>query len=125
MSRKKWFGVLLLMLGVAFVVGAVSPPAITALAAALCPPTNLTAQVATSTPHAILLKWKDNSNNELGFSIERGQSTSTFNVIATTTANVTSYLDTGLASSTYYYRARAFDSVDYSIYSNIASSTIR
>jgi len=60
----------------------------------------------------IQVLWNDRSNNEFGFRIERARDeffnreVRRFNV----DANVTSFLDTGVASGTnYYYRVRAFN----------------
>src|SRR5207244_7402070 len=72
------------------------------------------------------LSWTDNSDNELGFKIERStDSGATFTEIATTGSNVTTYADTGLSnSSTYYYRVRASNSGGDSDYSNTTSATL-
>ena len=72
----------------------------------------------------INLQWRDNSNNETEFRIER-KATGSWVEIATTTDNTALYSSRGLsASTTYYYRVRAYDSVgiNYSDYSNIASA---
>src|SRR5687768_5641190 len=68
----------------------------------------------------LTLTWSDNSTNEAGFYIERRVGTSgTYQQIASTGANSTSYTDTNLASSTTYcYRVRAFNSAGTSAYSN-------
>ncbi len=73
----------------------------------------------------INLSWTDNSSNESGFKIERSTSaTSGFSQIATVGANATSYSNSGLsASTTYYYRVRAYNSAGDSGYSNTASAT--
>jgi titin len=70
-------------------------------------PTTLTATAISSSQ--INLAWTDNSNNETGFKVERSSSTTgPWTLMATTTANVVSYQDTGLvAGSTYYYQVRA------------------
>ncbi len=83
-------------------------------------PSDLTAN-ATSCSQ-IDLTWTDNANNENGFAIERKTgSGGTWAQIATVGANVTSYANTGLAASTtYYYRVRAYNAVGYSPYSNEA-----
>lgn len=71
------------------------------------------------------LKWSDNSSNEAGFKIERATGSSgSFAVVATTDANVTSYVDATLADGTLYrYRLRAFNAAGHSSYSNVASAT--
>ena len=72
-------------------------------------PSNLAATVTTST--SITLQWQDNSNNELGFQIQRATSPAgPWSIVGTTGANVTSFTDPGLNSSTtYYYQVAAFN----------------
>ncbi len=80
-------------------------------------PSNLTA--ATVSSSQINLSWKDNSNNELGFKIERKTAGGSYVQIAALGANTTAYSDTGLSSNTtYYYRVRAYNAVGNSAYSN-------
>jgi hypothetical protein len=71
------------------------------------------------------LTWTDNSSGESGFKIEKKTgSGGTYSQIATVVPNVISYSDTGLsASTTYYYRVRAYNWIDNSSYSNEASTT--
>ncbi|RCX21003.1 S-layer family protein [Anaerobacterium chartisolvens] len=59
----------------------------------------------------VKLTWKDNSNNESGFKIERlNPSSLYYEEIARVDTNVTVYYDSGLTPGTYYYyRIRAFD----------------
>ena len=74
----------------------------------------------------INLSWTDNSNNEDGFRIERcqGGGCSNFAEIATVGPNVSNYSNTGLAASTTYrYRARAYNGGGNSAYSNTADAT--
>jgi subtilisin len=64
------------------------------------------------------LTWVDNSSFEDGFKIERWNGSS-FMQINTVSANVTSYVDSGLAASTtYFYRVKAYNSAGDSGYSN-------
>jgi len=72
----------------------------------------------------INLAWVDKSSTEDGFKIERSLSASSgFSQIATVGTGVTSYQNTGLsASTTYYYRVRAYNGSN-SPYSNAASAT--
>ena len=70
------------------------------------------------------LSWIDNSENEAGFKIERKIGDKPFTQIARLDANVTSYSDKNLVSSTEYsYRVVAYNSIGDSHYSNIASDT--
>jgi hypothetical protein len=89
-------------------------------------PSGLTATTTLSSK--ITLTWKDNSNNESGFSIERAPTSSgTYTVIGTVGANVATYASTSLTqNTTYYYRVRSYitaTSTTYSSYSNTASAT--
>lgn len=70
------------------------------------------------------LSWQDNSSNEDGFKIERGQTTS-YAQIASVGANTVAYTDSGLVEgSTYCYRVRAFNSSGDSSPSNESCITI-
>jgi hypothetical protein len=61
-------------------------------------------------PGRVQLSWNDNSNNEDGFRIYRGTTSSNLVLIATVGANVTSYEDTGVArKTTYYYKVCAYN----------------
>jgi len=96
----------------------------TTLSTAVKAPTNLTATAISSSQ--INLTWVDNSNNETGFSVEFGLGTNptSWTQIAQIGANVSSFQHTGLtANTTYSYRVRAFNSTEYSGYSNIATAT--
>ncbi|MEL6537262.1 MAG: Ig-like domain-containing protein, partial [Bacteroidota bacterium] len=82
-------------------------------------PTGLSAQ-ATSTSQ-INLSWTDNATNETGYVVERGGV-----VVATLSANASSYSDTGLAeATTYTYQVRATGASADSEYSNSTSATTR
>jgi len=71
-------------------------------------PSGLTATAISSSQ--INLSWTDNSSNEDGFYIDRKQGTGTFTQIASVGANVKTYSNTGLISSTTYtYRVRAYN----------------
>lgn len=71
------------------------------------------------------LAWTDNSNNELGFKIERKTgSGGVYNQIGTQGANLNFFNDSELAASTQYcYRVRAYNSTGDSAYSNEACTT--
>jgi titin len=85
-------------------------------------PSNLVATPISSSQ--INLTWQDNSSDETGFKIERKTGSGSYSQIATVGANVASYSDTYLsASTTYYYRARAYNAAGNSDYSNEASAT--
>ena len=83
------------------------------------PPSNLLAtSISTNT---IRLSWRDNSDNEDGFKIERSLDGSSFIQIATVAANTVSFDDTGLnPGRKYYYRVCAYNGIGNSKYSNIA-----
>lgn len=86
-------------------------------------PGNLVASTVSNSE--IDISWTDNSTDEDGFKIERrlGQ-TGTWNEIAQTGPNVTSFNNTGLPASTEYcYRVRAFNAGGNSGYSNIDCAT--
>lgn len=72
------------------------------------------------------LSWKDNSNNETGFIIERKTPTANFQEIARVGANVTNFNDQTVSSNTtYIYRIAAYNKAGNSLkYSNEASITI-
>ncbi len=58
----------------------------------------------------ITLSWADNSNDEDGFRIYRGLSSTTLTVFTTVGANVTSFNDTTVQSkTTYYYKVCAYN----------------
>lgn len=84
-------------------------------------PSNLKA--TSSSPARIELTWSDNSTTQDGFAIERSTDAATWQEIATTGRNQTTYLDTGLAANTtYQYRVRAYNSAGHSAYSNVVSA---
>jgi len=69
------------------------------------------------------LSWTDNANNEDGFIILRAKSSNgTYTELSRVTANVTTYVDSGLDNNTmYYYLIRAYNNIGESLSSNIAS----
>lgn len=76
-------------------------------------------------PTQINITWIDVSINETAFQIERSLTTATgFALVAITSANVTGYSDTGLASNTrYFYRVKAINGGGSSPYTAEAFST--
>ncbi len=91
----------------------------------IAPPAAPGSLTVTGSKGQINLVWADSSNNEAGFKIERKASAAgTFGQIATVSANVTSYSNTGLgANATYHYRVRAYNAGGHSAYSNEANAT--
>jgi predicted phage tail protein len=87
-------------------------------------PSNLTATVISKSQ--INLSWMDNAGNESGFRIERckGSTCTNFVVIATVSANITSFTNTQLtANTTYRYRVYAYNANGNSGYANVAKAT--
>lgn len=76
---------------------------------------------------AVALVWNDNSDNELGFKLERrrsGDDGAGFSQVALLPANATSHRDTGLNALTAYdYRLRAYNAGGDSAYSNVFTVT--
>jgi hypothetical protein len=88
-------------------------------------PLSLTAKATWSS--SIVLTWKDNSNDETGFKIQRKEgacdSANVWSLIATKGANVTSHTNSGLIpNTTYSYQVRAYNGDGNSSYSNCASA---
>ena len=81
----------------------------------LIAPSNITLQALSS--KKVLITWKDNSNNENYFKIERKTSTSGFQSIAILPANTISFRDSiGLIAGTeYFYRVKVFSDKDSSV----------
>jgi hypothetical protein len=88
--------------------------------------TNVTATFAV-VPSQMRLTWADTSSRESGFKIERKVGTTgTYAEIALTAANITSFSDPELlASTTYCYRVRAYNTGGTSAYSNEMCGTTR
>jgi uncharacterized protein (TIGR02145 family) len=84
-------------------------------------PTNLTGNWNTPPCYnGNCLTWTDNSNNEIGFTVERKIGAETFVVIGTTDANITNFYDYQIAvNTTYTYRVCSYNAEGNSpIYSN-------
>ncbi len=85
------------------------------------PPTNLTANV--SGIANVRLNWKDNSDNENYFAVQRSSAGGIFNRIAALTKNSTTYLDSAngtVVGSTYLYRIVAYSNEDSAVSNTIS-----
>jgi fibronectin type 3 domain-containing protein len=70
----------------------------------------------------VLLKWKDNSLSEMGFTIERKSGTDSYSKLTDVSANDTSYTDEQVIDGNqYYYKVIAFNEIVSSEYSNEVS----
>jgi hypothetical protein len=78
-------------------------------------PTGVTATNVSGTENTIT--WTDVATNESAYFIERSQNGGSYVAVGSTTANATSFNDTGAtADQTYQYRVRAYNTVGYSSY---------
>ncbi len=94
----------------------------------IIPPTdiNFTDVSTTEVPpsSSFTVNWSDNSTNETNYILERSTDGSTFSEIATLAADMISYKETGLSPNTqYYYRVKAINATDSSVYTSVASIT--
>jgi fibronectin type 3 domain-containing protein len=99
-----------------------TPSAVTFLDAPAAP-SNLT--ITSLLSNKVTLSWRDNSNNESGFKIQRKTGvTGTYLDIRTTAANATAYNNSPVTDGTlYYYRVCATNAAGDSTFSNEASGT--
>jgi hypothetical protein len=82
----------------------------------LYPPTNLTANVEGES--SVVLNWKDNSDNENYFAVQRSSVGGVFSLVKAVTKNITTYLDSGNeleVGSTYQYRIVAYSNEDSAV----------
>jgi hypothetical protein len=88
------------------------------------PPSHLRASAIGRTP-SVTMGWKDNSDNETAFEVERSLSPITgFALVRRTGPNVTAFYDVGLESqTTYYYRVRACAEQACSSWSDVVDAT--
>lgn len=86
-------------------------------------PTELTAETASAS--RIDLTWNDNSDDEIGFKIERREDGEQyFTQVGTVSENVTTYSAGSLQrNTTYDFRVRAYSETDNSDYSAVATAT--
>jgi hypothetical protein len=105
-------------------------PTATPTATAAATPTPIATPAAPSnlaaTPLSCLsirLAWQDNSNNEGGFKIERGEDGINFYQLATVPANTITYVSNLVSSGLRYFRVRAYNAAGNSAYSNVAGAT--
>jgi len=83
-----------------------------------------TLEASAESSSSISLTWRDNSNNETWFEIERSSDGTNFSLLTTAAPNIMAYTDHDLsASAKYYYRIRATGVAGSSDYSNIANAT--
>lgn len=72
----------------------------------------------------IKINWRDNSLNEDGFVVERGESEDSFEELVQLESNTNSYTDSSLQDSlVYYYRVKAIRNQISTKYTNVASDT--
>ena len=86
----------------------------------LYPPSGLS--VVLSPTLSVLLSWKDSSDNENYFAVERSSDNVKFITIAALSKNTSSYEDASslVSGNTYYYRIKSYSNTD-SAFSNTAS----
>ena len=92
------------------------------------PPSNVnfTNVASTEVPaeSSLTVNWSDNAANETNYVLERSTDGTNYTEIATLGANVTSYNQTALTPNTlYYYRVKAVNGTESSVYSEAASLT--
>ncbi|KQO22625.1 pectate lyase [Flavobacterium sp. Leaf82] len=91
----------------------------------IIPPSDITFTnvVSTEVPasSSVTVNWGDNASNEDNYVLERSVNGTDFTVIATLGSNITTYNDSGLIPNTqYYYRVKATNSTESSVYNSIA-----
>ncbi|MBN1670144.1 MAG: fibronectin type III domain-containing protein [Kiritimatiellae bacterium] len=89
------------------------------------PPAAPSAPAATAVSSGqITITWRDNSNNEDGFKLDRRQSGTSVWVTLTAAANATSLNDTSVAPETkYYYKILAYNAAGNSAYTAVVDAT--
>jgi len=95
----------------------------------IIPPTNVNFTNAVTTTgispsSSLTVNWSDNAANETNYVVERSADGTNFTVIATLGANAVSYNEVGLTPNTqYYYRIKAANASESSVYTSNASVT--
>jgi len=91
--------------------------------AAPAAPSNLRATATTTT--SVTLGWRDNSNNEQGFYIDRSPTgTATWTRVGSTAANTATFRNTGLTTKTTYdYRVQAYNAAGSSTFATLTVTT--
>ncbi|MGE4513309.1 MAG: LamG-like jellyroll fold domain-containing protein [Chryseobacterium sp.] len=94
----------------------------------IIPPTdvNFTNVTTTEVPpsSSLTVNWNDNAANETNYILERSTDRNNFSEIATLSSNTISYNETNLTPNTqYYYRVKAINATESSVYTSIASIT--
>lgn len=94
----------------------------------IIPPTSVNFNNLTTTEvppsSSLTVNWSDNASNETHYVLERSTDGTNFSQIATLAANTVSYNETGLTPNTqYYYRVKAINSTESSVYTDISSIT--
>jgi hypothetical protein len=82
-------------------------------ASTITPPSNLKAFIVS--PSVVKLEWKDNSNNENFFKIERKISFGAYSEVGYVAANVNKFTDSAnglISGSEYFYRVKAYSGTD-------------
>ncbi len=87
--------------------------------AVLAPPSEVDAGITGDSMKTVPLNWTDNSGDEEGFAIERVDADSSWEEIARTAADETTYTDENVPLGTYKYRVRAFSGSRYSSYATM------
>lgn len=81
--------------------------------------------VASNVNYTMSLAWADNSNNETSFVVHRSTDGTTFALLTTLAANVTSYVDTNAAyNTTYYYKVASANALGTSAFTAIVSRSL-
>lgn len=85
-------------------------------------PSDLT---VSATGSQIIVAWKDNSTNEVGFKLERRSGAGAYQSIAALTRNVRNYADLDVTPGvSYCYRVKAFNAAGESAFSNEACTAL-